>query len=315
VEKGDETVVAVLLPYFFSLTPSQRMALARRSNATFMVEKVLTPGKEQGMQMVEVLQEQDFVGYLSQRAPAAYATFAGATPQLKVVEDVKGALPGGATSRQVVDAIFQAIITNTSIELAYLATQLTPVDQVLLGDTQASRSLRAQQAKVLPDIPDIPATDCHHLLSAFENILKSYPGLDVDYDRVTLTKAVMTQPLGGGPGGLIDKNFPGNVFDDAGVATERIFFTGEDGVNSHSWLKVDGRAYDILFGTTGSAVRGGVGGEFVKTKDPKVFRQSGGSSYLIVDDTLAVSANPYSFKTAYRLTTDPTRYGKVLAAL
>lgn len=315
-EQRDRRVATLLVDHFFSLTAAQRLALARRSDPAFLVEHVLTPGKERRPgHIVPVLQEHPLMDYLKRHAPAAYAAFASDAPQLRVVENVMGALPPDATARQVVDAIFQAIVTNTSIDVAYLATQLTPVEHILTGDTEPSRNLHAQQSLALPAIPAIPATDCHHLLMTFEAILKSYPRLDVDYERVTLTKAVLTQPLATMPGGLIARTFAGNVFDEAGATTGQIFFTGEDGVNSHSWLKVDGKSYDILFGTTGAAVQGAVAGQFVQTKDPQVYRQVNGGSFLIADPALPVPANPYSFSTAYRLTRHPSRLGKDRKAL
>lgn len=315
-EQRDRRVATLLVEHFFSLTASQRLALARRSDPAFLIEHVLTPGKERRPgHIVRVLQEHDLMDYLKRHAPAAYAAFAGDAPQLRVVENVMGALPAHATAGQVVDAIFQAIITNTSIDVTYIATQLTPVEHILTGDTEPRRALHAQQLLALPAIPAIPATDCHHLVTTFEAILKSYPRLNVDCERVTLTKAVLTQPLDTMPGGLIAKTFAGNVFDEAGATTRQIFFTGEDGVNSHSWLKVGGKSYDILFGTTGAAVQGAVAGQFVKTKDPQVYRQVDGGSFLITDPALPVPANAYSFSTAYRLTRHPSRLGKDRNAL
>jgi hypothetical protein len=247
--------------------------------------------------------------YLEVRAPADYATFAADTPQLRVVAGVKAAAPADATKRHIVNAIFRAIIDNTGIDIAYMATALTPTAHALTGDTEASQALHAQQAVMLPGIPDVPATDCHHLLSIFETILRSYPDLDPDLERVTLTSAVMTGRLTDTPGGLIAKTFDGNVFNDLGVSLGRIFFTGEDGMNSHSWVKANGRSYDILFGTSGVNVRDAVDGEFVKTKLASVYRETGGARFLIATPTLAVPANPYSFTTAYRLTDDPSRHG------
>jgi len=120
---------------------------------------------------------------------------------------------------------------------------------------------------------------------------------------------VLTVPLAGTPGGLITNTFGGNTFDHAGAPTGQIFFSGEGGVNAHSWLTIEGQAYDILFGTTGAAVAAGIAGTFTSTNNDRVFKQAGADMYMVADDTLATPANPYSFSTAYRLTADPTAFG------
>jgi hypothetical protein len=315
-EHGERRVVSRLWDYVFSLTASQRMALIRRCDPAFFITHVLRPARERRPgHLVPVLQETDLTAYLEAHAPIEYGAFAADTPQLRVVGSVKAAAGEGAHSRDIVDRIFAAVLTNSGIDVAYIATATIPTEHALTGVTQASQAHRAALLPLMPNLPAIPATDCHHLLSIFETILKSYPDLDADIERETDTKAVMTIPLAGTPGGLIRKDFGGNVFDDAGAFTGRIFFTGEDGVNSHSWLKVNSRRYDILFGTTGSAVKAGVGGRFVKTKLANVYREDGGGRYLIVDATRNPPANPYSFSTAYRLTDDPATHGIDLTSL
>jgi len=168
-----------LVNYLFNLTPEQRLGLAT-GRAAFFINHVLATAKEVNpVETVSVLEDTALTAYLKANAAAEYAAFATATPQLNVVEELQepGALPVGATNTQIVDAIFNAIIHNTSIEVAYFATQVTPVEQILTGDTENARTLRERQVAALPDIPPIPATDCHHLLSMFQSIVAPIPAL------------------------------------------------------------------------------------------------------------------------------------------
>ena len=319
VENEDAVPIHSLINYLSDLNAGERLDLAT-GRAAFFINHVLATAKGINPNLtVTVLQDTALMAYLKANAATDYATFAAATPQLNVVEQIQGAgvLQVGADNRGIVDAIFNAIIHNTSISVAYYGSQLTPVDYILSGDTQKARTDRANTVALLQRIdpnriiPTIPATDCHHLLLIFQSIVSSYPGLNVSIARQTEPTAVLTAPLTGTPGGLIANTCQGNTFDDAGALTSQIFFSGEGGVNAHSWLTIEGQDYDILFGSTGAAVAAGIAGRFKSTANPRVFKQVGANMYMVADDTLATPANPHSFNTAYRLTADPTAFGIV----
>src|SRR5712691_2901718 len=64
---------------------------------------------------------------------------------------------------------------------------------------------------------------------------------------------LLTKPLASVPGkGLLDKSFGGNVLDDGGKSLDQVLFTGDGGINSHTWLVIDGMEYDPVMGTRGA---------------------------------------------------------------
>ena len=307
IQRRDSVPIGTLSPFLSSLSDAELLQLARMNEAYF-ITNVLTPAKDQYPErMVPLLKKHALMAHLKARAAAEYNAFAGETPQLNVVETVAPGLGHAPNNRQIADAIFNAVITNTGIDLAYMGTAVTPVEHALTGDTRSSGAYRARQAAVIPNLPAIPATDCHHLLTIFQDIVQTFPGFTGAPARVTLNNAVLTRPMSQMPGGLIANTFGGNTFNEDGSPTGQIFFTGEDGINSHSWLTIDGRAYDPLFGTTGDAVAQGAAGTYQRVR-AGVYRASAGDGYLVKDTRLAVPNNPHSFNTAYRKTNDPGRW-------
>jgi hypothetical protein len=302
IQHQDTVPIGPLSSYLSLFTDAELLQAAQHDEAYF-VEHVLTPAKDLNpTMMVPILKKQALMGHLKQEAREQYDAFADATPQLAVVENVMGDmedLDQPPTNREIADAIFQAVITNTGIRLGYMGTAVSPVEHALTGETSTAMKLRREQKRRNRNIPNIPATDCHHLLTIFQNILQTYPGFTGALDRTTLNRAVLTRPMGQMPGGLIANSFAGNTFDEDNAPTGQIFFTGEDGINSHSWLTVDGRAYDPLFGTTGAAVAQGAAGSY-QMERPGVFRNVDRNEYLVKTTEVAVPGNPYSFNTAYK---------------
>jgi hypothetical protein len=187
------------------------------------------------------------------------------------------------------------------LNLAYSATAVGSTQNVLLG----TRSLMA---------PEVQGLDCHHLLYVFEQLLKAHPKTrKATFGFGQIREPLLTNRLSTLPGGLIAKTFRGNVFDDAGKRTGQIFFSGGAGTDAHTWAIVGGRAYDPLFGTTGTAVANSVAARFDRTTADGAFKEKGKSGtkvrFMIKDPTLTVPDNPYGFRSGYRLTTRPADYG------
>ena len=135
-------------------------------------------------------------------------------------------------------------------------------------------------------------------------------------------KMAMTVPLaslkhGNDPiKGLLDKSFPGNVFNEAGAPTGRVMFTGSGGVKAHTWLIVNDIAYDSVLGTKGDEVEASVEEEFRWIK-PDAFAKGNKGSFLVqVTDSApgalaqkpTVAGNKMGFTTAYVLTKSPDTF-------
>ncbi|MGH9005967.1 MAG: hypothetical protein ACRDYV_22810, partial [Acidimicrobiia bacterium] len=111
---------------------------------------------------------------------------------------------------------------------------------------------------------------------------------------------------------------------DQNASTGQIFFMGDAGVTSHSYLDVTAQgpaanvpvSYDILFGTTGVGVANSVAAHFVPTAHPGVLRETGGGNRYMIEPAaalgrpqLAAAPNTYGFTKGYRITTNLTLYG------
>ena len=169
-----------------------------------------------------------------------------------------------------------------------------------------------------------PRTDCHNMLMVLNATIQSYPGMMPGLgeklkwghcSNILMTKKL--SDIGVSGRGLIDKSFPGNVFDESGAPTGQILFTGESGVNSHSWLEAGGMAFDPVLGISGTVDAVTKGSTF-QTFDwhGSELVGKGGDWYFVKDDPsiikpelkrLATQASPMGFSTAYYLTKDPAR--------
>lgn len=244
----------------------------------------------------------------------AWNDFAEQVPMLRLYAEVKTLRDKDGDSgdpvteqNRNVDAIFDQAMDGDAIKVAYVGT----------------RTIMPSEIMASMDEIDAPRTDCHNMLMVMTTTIRAYPGMDGIDQRMKwghCPNMLMTKRLteiGVTGRGMIDKTFAGNVFDDAGAATGRILFTGENGVNSHSWLEVGGKAYDPVLGISGTvdevkddstfatfdwALEGligrGTGGWYFIKDDPSILKPE--------KQRLPLAANPMSFNTAYYLTQDPS---------
>lgn len=258
----------------------------KKSNQGFVVKLLQEPGVLDGLRTAAADEADDVIR---------------ATPMLRAVVRACATAGDNAGQRALVNAFFTELIEGEYLNLGYSATALGSTLNVLLGTT-------SQMA------PGVQGLDCHHLLYVFEQLLKAHPKTrKATFGFGQIRDPLLTNRLSTLPGGLIAKTFRGNVFDDAGKRTGQIFFSGGAGTDAHTWAVVGGRAYDPLFGTTGSAVANSVAARFDRTTADGAFKEKGKSGgkarFMIKDATLKVPDNPYGFSTGYRLTTTPARYG------
>jgi hypothetical protein len=299
-EREDIVVAPRLCELADFLTAGERLKLAR-TVPSFFLRAILVPlrsGPNPGF-FATLMQDHAMREALRAGAPEEFAMLANQAPQVGVVEEVRQKADDGASEEAIVDGLFAAILAQRGISVAYYVTAPSRWDVVVAGDSSKRAAARERQRTIEPNLPTIPAADCHNLTTAFETIVKSYPGLSVMTERKTAPNAVLTGPLAGVPGGLL-KQFAGNVFGAGGAPLGRIFFSGAAGSVAHSWLQVTfgGRKkdYDILFGTTGPAVRA-FATEYVAVGEG-VYRA--GDEYIRADDALVAPANPYGFRAGYR---------------
>jgi hypothetical protein len=246
----------------------------------------------------------------------AWDAFARKVPMLRLFAEVEARRQDDDDSGDVateqnhnVDAIFDRAMDGDDIKCAYVGTRTIMPSEIMAS---------------MQDV-DAPRTDCHNMLMVMTATIRAYPGMegiDLRMKWGHCPNMLMTKKLtdiGVTGRGMIDKTFSGNVFDDAGAATGRILFTGENGVNSHSWLEVGGKAYDPVLGISGTvdAVKDGSTFATFDWALEGLIGSGTGGWYFIKDDPsilkpekqrLPLAANPMSFNTAYYLTQDPSQH-------
>ncbi|MEP1078833.1 DUF4157 domain-containing protein [Leptolyngbya sp. PL-A3] len=245
------------------LTPA---ALATKNSYGWMTTPIaddiitnfLTPLKDQpgNRAVVQLFQIANFLIALETHAtPAVFNKLVNETPQLAVlynardrVKRTKGAAAVTTDVLSIADQVFAGFIGATGIsardrgiKAIYSATTpgVNPIEM------RKHRSVKAEAA-------------CHDLVAILENIFQTWTGTTPTIGHGYIDPPVLTHNLSTIPRtheGLIHSTFPGNVFTDTGggyVAAGRIFFTAQP--RSHTWLTVNGKAYDVLFGTTAAQV-------------------------------------------------------------
>ena len=160
-----------------------------------------------------------------------------------------------------------------------------------------------------------PATDCHNLQNLTLRLVEAKLGnsvkrsvfppteeelkADVNAKGTPKGKAkgmVLTRKLSDiGTKGLIG-SFQGNVFDEGGKPTGKVFFTGDgNGQDSHSWLvvtmvdKKDGKtkemAFDPVLGTKGAEVERAIDEQSITwANGDKTVAKTPGGFYLVRED-------------------------------
>ncbi len=282
----------------------------------FFVEHFLLNGlrgRDADKQLLQKLvEEKTFLGQIKAAAPAAYDKLAADIPVLNLVQgvesevDAKAKMDGRPVPVQgVVDLLFDAFIKNRGMEVAYSGTKVDENLIMLTGQTDADRVYRDTKLKpIMPDIPAKLSTACHQLLALFQSVLKSYPGLEgLDVKPGDEPTAVLTKKLSTLPGGLIAKTYTGNVFDASGKATGQIFFSGEQQKisKSHSWVVIEGVAYDPVLGTKGNDVAGAINGKFEFNGDTTVATEVGGGGRTLTRDRTKKTSGEHGINAAWVL--------------
>lgn len=313
-DKGDGELVAFLASGEWSDNPAGLMKLGRE-NPAFFIDHVLLDGfrrSDAGKQALQQLvEEKQFINDLAAGAAAAYARLVAHVPVLKLVKGVESQVETAKskgvkmTQAAVIDKLFESFIGNRGMEVAYSGTKIDENNVILSGQTEQDKTARAEKLKPIGmDVSAKLSTACHQLLALFHSVLKSYPGLEgIDVKPGDEPMAVLTERLAALPGGLIAANYGGNVFASDGTPTGQIFFSGNQDKlpKSHSWVILDGVAYDPVLGTKGEAVEGAIEGRFEFLNGPDVATEVGGGRTLTKDRTLKTSG-AYGINTCWRLT-------------
>jgi hypothetical protein len=148
------------------------------------------------------------------------------------------------------------------------------------------------------------------LLYITQGMMEMFPGQKPKIVNQSCPNMLMTKALSEIPGrGVLDRSFTGNVFDEQGKPTGKILFSGDNGINSHTWLLVDGVPFDPVLGTKGDDVAGAVAETF-DWVIPKRLAKGKKGSYAVQDEKLQPTTNSMGFRTGYYLTKNPAKFLK-----
>jgi hypothetical protein len=295
-----------------------------RKNPAFFVSDMLPVLKARN-QFIDIATDPALRALLAERAPDEWAELVTETPALALLDSVEKAIKKKKlkTNADRVGEMFDAIVNNRGIPLAYAASTVDNNRVILTGGTQADHDFRAKQRETEAEenekrgitessFPDVPATQCHMLLHLTEQMVDRCPGLTKKpkITQGTVNNILLTAALSGIPGkGLLDKKFGGNVFDERGKSTDQILFTGDGGINSHTWLVIDGVPYDPVLGTKGLEVAASIGETFDWNIVDRVAEGNKGSFIIKgAPKTPKPKSNKMGFGTGYILTKTPAKY-------
>lgn len=270
-------------------------------------------------QFFEVTSNPALQNYLVTNAKGEWDKLVAETPFLSLAKSVDTSIKAKklGTDAEKVDELFDAIMNNRGMPLAYATNTLFNNRVILSGGTETDKAGQAIQAQAMGDAaPDLPATQCHQLLHLVEDMMNICPGLakKPKVTQGTVDNILLTAPLGSIPGkGLLDKGFGGNVFKEDGSSCDQILFTGDSGMNSHTWLVIDGVEYDPVLGTKGAQVAASIGEKFDWLTLDRVAEGSSGN-YIIKgarsdgQTTPSAKANKMGFGTGYLMTKTPEKF-------
>ena len=284
------------------------------ANPKLFVTQIL-PGLKAQNDFVEIATNPELQTLLKKKAPKEWEELVAATPVLSLLKNVEVAITKKKLKdpAKIVGAMFDAIVNNNGIPLAYATNTIDNNRVILNGGTDKDQKSREKTKEVMGDAcPDLPATQCHMLLHLTEQMMDLCPGLTKKpkITQGTINNILLTKPLASIPGkGLLDKTFGGNVFDEKGKSTDQILFTGDSGKNSHTWVVIDGVEYDPVLGTRGNEVAESIGEQFDWLKEDRVAKSSGGN-YIIkgLEDTPKPKANKMGFSSGYLMTKQPEKH-------
>ncbi len=271
-------------------------------------------------EFTEIVTNPAIQALLKAQAPEEWAKLVETTPVLRVLDNVDKRVKSKKLTKQadVVGTLFDSILANDGMPVAYYTNTFTPNSVILSGGSAKDNSIIADQKKMMgEEAPDLPCTQCHQLLHLTTQLMhasSSMPAKPVIVQD-TCTNMLLTVSLGSLPGkrGLLDRSFSGNVFDDDDTGTGKILFTGNNGADSHTWLVIDKVPFDPVLGTRGDEVAASIEERFDWVIPERLARGSKGS-YIVKGPgkngraAPKPDANKMGFISAYRLTSKPEDY-------
>lgn len=290
--------------------------------------KEILPGlKSDNSVMLPLISDEMIRALMAKEAPDEWGVLVKATPMLSLFDGLEKKIAKDKldTPDKVTEALFDMVVNNEGIGLAYYTNTLYTPGDIMLGPNEMQQNVFRVTREMNPEgTPDGPATQCSMLTNTLQRMLGFSPGMKPppSITQKETPKMAMTVPLASlkrddkAMKGLLDKSFPGNVFDEAGAPTGRVMFTGSDGMKAHTWLVVNGVAYDSVLGTKGAEVEKAVAEEFRWIK-PDAFAKGNKGSFLVqVTDTVPAAlakkpktaTNKMGFSTAYILVTSPDTF-------
>lgn len=271
-------------------------------------------GFKNNAKFVEFLKDRDLCNRLKKLNPTEWKKFEDGTPMLATLSKVEGEVVRKKLTRSadIMEEVFAGVLDDKVMPLGYAATPLDPNNTILSGPTKKSddfRKLQKEKKDKQGDVmPDVPSTDCHHLLYITQSMMEMYPGQKPKITNRSCPNMLMTKPLSTIPGrGLLDRKFAGNVFDETGKPTGMVLFSGDNGINSHTWLMVDGVPFDPVLGTKGDDVAGAVQETFDWVIPQRLAKGAKGS-YVVQDPELEPATNAMGFSTGYYVAKDPRQF-------
>jgi hypothetical protein len=309
---GDDKAAATQADYLSLLSPDETVEVARTNPKRFF--STVLVGLKDTAKFVELFRNEDLRKKLKALDPGEWKKFEASTPMLATLAKAEAdvAQKGVTQSAAVMEQVFSAILDATTMPLGYAATPLDATNTILAGPTEKSKVFREEQKKMKEKqgdlTPDLPSTDCHHLLYIAQGMMEMFPGHKPKIVNQSCPNMLMTKPLSTIPGrGVLDRSFTGNVFDEKGKATGMILFSGDNGINSHTWLLVDGVPFDPVLGTKGDDVAGAVAETFDWVIPNRLAKGKLGS-YAVQDKNLKPATNSMGFSTGYYLTKTPGKF-------
>lgn len=295
-----------------TLTPDQMVEVASANPKRFF--STMLVGLKNNAMFVDILKNADLRKRLKELNPGEWKNFEAGTPMLATLAKAEAEVTRKklTDSTAIMEEVFASVLDTTAMPLGYAATPLDPNNTILSGPTEKSDTFRALQKKQKEEqgdlTPDLPSTDCHHLLYITQGLMEMFPGQKPKIVNQSCPNMLMTKPLSTIPGrGVLDRSFTGNVFDEKGKATGMILFSGDNGINSHTWLLVDGVPFDPVLGVKGNDVAGAVAETFDWVIPQRLAKGKKGS-YAIQDKALKPATNAMGFGTGYYLTKTPSKF-------
>jgi hypothetical protein len=281
-------------------------------NPDFFITHLLVPFKaEPSDRIIDLIRDPGLRKILS-RGGKAWTDLRDSTPMLKLLDGVEQKLATKDSDDDKVKKVFEALLKNEGIELSYYSNRCDQNRSILAGMSENDKQRRKQSEEALGiKLPPKPSTQCHNLVDVLKLSVRGILGDDVKITSGEVKHMALTKSLKGLRGGLLPKTFPGNVIkEDDTLPNGQVLFTGNDeGLQSHTWPIINGKAYDPVLGTEGDEVEKAVDNEFKWIVQGSMAKGSRGWYILRLDDKHKCEANDHGFGTMYRLTQKPSTYG------